>query len=117
MSNDLIPKCWGCGESIDELDEAVVILKGSWAQPRDLHIVNADGEVVPVDSPVFVLDPDTKLIAVPMPNGYLALILDQDDGPTQHGHQMCLDQLTEDEFADVNDDDQSEDFYEDIRRF
>ena len=83
-TTDMTPECLLCGEEhVGIAEDAILLLQGQWFQNIEF------------DVPVFLLDPDTKLRILEMPNGQLALVPDTLRGPSQHAHKICLEQLAE----------------------
>ncbi len=86
------PCCLGCGVPLDLQDEAIMMLRGNWMPLQDRGVT------------VFVLDPNTVLEIISLPNGQLALRSDHAE-PTQHSHLDCMEQLLA-ENLDGDDDDE-----------
>lgn len=77
-------ECILCGEaSIDLEEEAYVALRGAFMQSTEFGV------------PIFVLDPDTKIRVIQLPNGQLALMTDTSEGPTRHMCKECLHDIAE----------------------
>lgn len=91
----MTPECYLCGAAfVGIAEEAVVMLRGQW-----FHSIE-------YDTPVFLLDPDTRLTVLKMPNDQLALVPDQLGHPSKHAHLECLQQLAEeDEELEEDDED------------
>ncbi len=91
----LTPECFLCGEEhIGVTNDAVLILKGQ-------HFPSTEFDV-----PVFLLDPDTKLRILELPNGQLALVADTLGHPTKHAHQECLEMMADETYYDDDEDDE-----------
>jgi hypothetical protein len=76
--------CRLCGDEIHPMlgqheppDDAYVALRGQWMWVPEL------------DAAVFVLDPDSDMTVVTLPNGQLGLVTDEGSNPTMHLHQVC----------------------------
>jgi hypothetical protein len=93
----LTPECSLCGEEhIGMGTPALVIFRGQWFPSTEY------------DAPVFLLDPDTKLRILQLPNGQLALVPDQLGHPTAHAHDECLEQLQDDGLCILEEDEEDE---------
>lgn len=90
--NDTTPHCYACHEQVGLTNDSAVILQGQWMYSTEY------------DMPIFVLDPDTKLVVIELPNQQLALVPDQEGCPTIHVDKTCL-EIAFDDAADDDDDD------------
>jgi len=81
LANDT-PLCTFCGLPLELYAETSIILRGSWMPSAEY------------ETAVFMLDPDTQLRLIEYANGQLGLITDHGT-PTQHAHDDCLSQLTD----------------------
>lgn len=88
--------CDLCGDAnIPVLHDAYCALRGAFMDSKDFS------------APVFVLDPDTVLSLVELPNGQSAIITDRNmrKGPTKHFCAECLQALAENAGASRTDTD------------
>ncbi len=81
----LTPECDLCGEEyIGVTNDAFVILKGQFFPHNEF------------DAPVFMLDPDTDMRILQLPNGQLGLVTDSFKPPTKHVHSECFELMSGD---------------------
>lgn len=86
-------ECIACGDGpIGVTEDALLILRGQWLPSHEF------------DTPIFVLDPDTRLQVFELPNGQLALLSDIERGPTVHAHKECFEQLIQEQLDEETDD-------------
>jgi len=98
---DMTPECYLCGHKhIGIMENAVVIFKGQWYESSEYAV------------PVFVLDPDTQLRVLEMPNGQLVMVPDTFGHPTKHAHTDCMELMSQ-EFVDEEEEEDDEDEDED----
>ena len=50
-----------------------------------------------LDTAIFVIDPATEMLTLPLSNGQTGLITDEGNQPTLHIHQSCQEDLVEEE--------------------
>ncbi len=85
---DMTPRCLACGISnVGIMEDAFVMIRGMWMTSREY------------DVPVFVLDPDTKIKVIQLPNDQFGIFVDY-HGPTKHAHKDCIEQVVEEQFDD-----------------
>jgi hypothetical protein len=83
-ADHMTPECDLCGqENVGVGVDTILILKGMWFPS------------IEYDVPLFLLDPDTRLRIIEMPNRQLALLPDTLGYPTKHAHTECLEQLVD----------------------
>lgn len=96
----MIPHCMACLHTIEVMEDSVMCLKGQWMPNLEL------GE------PVFVLDVDSPLKFVQLPNGQYALVTDPDgvaDEVVLNMHEECLTRMIDEVngcFSDGGDDEE-----------
>lgn len=105
--DELTPRCTLCGNTIDLLDDGFVNLRGQWMHLGQMGI----------DTPVFVLHPDSGMHVLQLANGQIAILPDQNQFPTKHMHKECYEQLAQERFDhDTDPDAFDNDEWYDIRR-
>jgi hypothetical protein len=84
--------CEICGDKIQPMlghheppDDAYVALGGQWMWMQEL------------DAAVFVLDPDSNMTVITLPNGQVGLVTDDGTRPTLHLHKTCQEALIHEE--------------------
>ncbi len=90
--SDTDVRCHVCGDRIHTMlgihhppDDAYVAVRGQWMWVPEM------------DAAVFVLDPDSDMTIVALPNGQMALITDEGNQPTLHVHAVCQELLMREE--------------------
>lgn len=93
ISSDGTPEAYCCGYEVGLGSDAFILIRGTWFHSREY------------DTPVFLLDPDTKLRILQMPNGQLAFQSDDEGHPTLHAHKDCLEHVINEEIDESPEDD------------
>lgn len=87
--NQATPICELCHEHTGLCPtNSVIVLNGQWMPTHDVGMV-------------FVLEPETSISVVQLPNGQLALTLgEKADNPVLSAHQDCMERLISEELYD-----------------